>query len=229
MRRHWWIVGVATLAVSAPAAAVPPTLVTASHQDRRPTATFAAPSADAVYVDIAKSPDVATNGEFFTENSVRFVGMTATEIQSGYWLSATRLDPGDYWMMIKAFPSFSACWSDVLGDYRAECANGLSGIVSFRVPKPKVRYRTASKVFSGLGEVDLTLTAAPMGERRGYRVCWVNRFRVAKCRTGELPGFSWESPAQDTIEVPVANLRRVTQFTWRVAGRVVARRAVRVR
>ncbi len=217
------------LASSATAAAIPPTLSSVSVQGRRPAATFAAPRAGFVTVYVASKPDRATNGRFLDENVKDITSLTTSEIQSGFWESPSRLDPGGYWMMLDASADFASCYLVDLGGFDPGCADGFSQVLPLSVAKPVLQFTTGATVYQFLGEVDVRLTARRLGEGLRYRVCYRNARRVRRCLTGVLAGFSWDFPASDTLSVRTRNLPRVTTFTWSVRGRVVASRRVRVR
>ena len=88
MRVSTLVLAVAVLlALPASAAAAPPVLLTAGHEARHPVVTFSAPRANPVAVYIASKPDHATDGRFFDENIVTLDILTASEIQTGRWLS----------------------------------------------------------------------------------------------------------------------------------------------
>lgn len=223
------VVSAALCALPAAATAIAPTIVGAAEFDRRPVVWFTAPSASSVTVTIASKPYRATDGSFFTENIAMTHWMTEFEIATGTWTSNTRLDPGTYWAMVDASPSFDSCYMWDLGYYRYDCADGRSLPVMFTVPRPAVRWTTSSRRYAFFQEVNLTLRASRLGENVPYRVCWLNARKIRKCRVGVVDGYSWDSPASDTIELRTGGMSRWTRFTWTVRGRVVASKLVRTR
>jgi hypothetical protein len=217
------------LASSVTAAAIAPVLSTVSAQSRRPAASFSTPRAGSVTVYVASRPDRATNGRFLDENVKDIASLTTSEIQSGYWASPSRVDPGSYWLMLDASADFASCYIVDLGGFDPGCADGFSQVLPLSVPRPLLQVTTRATVYSGLGEVDVRITAHRLGENLRYRVCYRNARRVRRCLNGVLAGFSWDFPASDTLSVRTRTLPRVTTFTWYARGRVVASRRVRVR
>lgn len=128
------IAALVVFAVVVPAAdaAVPPLLLSVDQKDRHPTATFSAPGADDVTIYLATRADRATDGRFFDENIEDLDILTADEIGSGYWLSESQLDPGTYYVNLRATD-----W-DCLGE--ADCLEGYSEVLTLTIPKrpPKV-------------------------------------------------------------------------------------------
>ena len=108
------ITAIAALAFAAPAAyaAMPVTITSTSSVNRHPQVTWALPSGwTPNVIDIAKAPDVASDGSFFTENIV-----DAGILQPGQttFLSASQLDPGTYYVRLQAYADdFSEIgWTD---------------------------------------------------------------------------------------------------------------------
>lgn len=182
----------ASLAFAAGAGAAPPALLSAGEQDRHPTATFSLPGADDAMIYFATKPDRATDGSFLQENVEDLDLFTADEIQAGQWLYESQLDPGGYYVMLRATDY------DCLGD--PGCMGGFSDVLSLTIPKPASRYRGQVRTYRYLSAVTLGFRADPLGERLPYRVCWrlVGR---RKCVRGALDGYSWSSPATDEITV----------------------------
>jgi hypothetical protein len=218
------------LQLPSPAGAVPPTLSSVSEQGRHPVATFAAPRADFATIYLASKPDRATDGSFLQENVKEIDVLTDSEIQSGRWSDENQIDPGTYWVMLRASPDFDACYIFGTGTYDAACADGFSNMLMLVVPKPQIRYGTSVTVYRYLGEASLRLTATPLGERLPYRLCYhLKKSGKVRCLGGVLDGYSWNSAADDTLSLTTRNLSSVTTFAWYVGGVKVASRRVRIR
>lgn len=201
-------------------AAGPPVLVEAGQFRMHPQAAFQAAGADTVFVKIATSPAQATSGDFLDENTVATVDLTDDEIQAGRWLHTSILDPGNYWMMLRAFDF--ACPEE-------PCIDGRSAVLPFTVPTPAQRYRTSVQVLRNLRVVWLALNVRPLGERQTYEVCWRTRQRRERCVTSRVTGHSWtdRDGATDMVRIRLRNLARRTTFRWYVDGDRVATRTVR--
>lgn len=200
-----------------------------SVQDRRPAATFSTVKADAATIYVATAPDRATNGRFFDENVRTLAFLTSSEIQNGHWTSSSRIDPGRYWVLLNASADFNLCYILDPGTFDPACSDGYSEVLPLVVPKPTIRFTTASTVYPFLGQVDLKLTAKPLGERLPYRLCYRTVKMVRRCLNGVIRGFSWDFPEDHSLSIRTRNLARFTTFTWYVGGVKVASRRVRVR
>jgi hypothetical protein len=217
------------LVVAGPAVAVPPMISAVGHQDRHATATFSAPRASSATIYLASKPDRATDGSFLQENIKTLDSMTDSEIQSGRWVDASRIDPGTYWVMLRASPDFGSCYIYDGGGYDPACANGYSELVTLVVPKPVVSYRASATAYRFSGTAALQLVATPLGEATPYRVCYRLKTKKTRCVTGKLDGYSWESSATDSLTVTTRNLPAFTTFVWSVAGKTVGSKRIRVR
>jgi hypothetical protein len=211
------------------AAAIPPTLISVGSQALHPTATFSAPKSDHVVIQIATRPDRASNGEFLSENVVVFDLLADSEIQSGRWLYESQIDPGTYYVLLRASPDFDLCYQIDTGTYDPSCADGYSALQTLTVPRPPIRYGASVRHYTYLSNVDLTITATPLGQKMPYRVCYRTAAGRRVCLAGVISGFSWSSSASDTRSVNRRNLRTVTTFIWYVEGRAVASKRARVR
>ena len=178
---------------------------------------------------VATRPDRASNGAFLSENIDDLAFLTGGELLAGAWSSPRRVDPGTYWLMIRADADFAACYRTELGGFDPACADGYSEPYPLTVPRPVVRWSTGATVYRFLEQVDLRLRASRYGERVRYRLCWRTAAGRQRCRLEVLTGFSWDSEATDTVSVSTRGLPRVARFSWSVRGRVVATRRVRVR
>ncbi len=219
----------AAFAVASPALAVSPSLTAVGHQQRHPTATFSAPKAGSATIYLASRPDRATDGSFLSENIRESGFLTDSELQSGRWFDASRVDPGTYYVMLQARPDFDSCYIFGSGLYDPACADGFSNILTLIVEKPRIRYSARVTAYRFLGQASLYLTATPLGEKLPYRVCYVTKSRAKRCLTGSLNGYSWDSSGEDNLDVRTRNLPTITTFTWYVGGKKVAAKSVRVR
>jgi hypothetical protein len=207
--------------------AIPPGLTSLSHQDRHPRATLFAPRAGDATIYLATKPDRSTDGSFLSENVETLDSLTDSEIQTGSWLHERQLDPGTYYVMLRASPDFDACYVSGTGTYDPACADGYSQVVTLVIPKPASRYSVAVRKYGGLREFTLTLRARPLGENRPYRLCYRLRSKRRVCLRSTLNGFGWNSAAEDSLDVSMRNLARLTTFIWFVGPRKVASRTVR--
>ena len=217
------------MAVPSLAQAVPPSFGTVGHEARHPSATFSAPRASSVTVYIATKPDRATDGSFLDENIETLDFMADSEIQQGRWLSESQLDPGTYWLMLRASPDFDTCYIFDAGTYDPACAEGYSAVVQLLIPFPTVRYTVSTRRFSFAPRVYLTLKASPLGVKQAYRACYLTAKKQRRCVRGTVDGYNWDSSASDELTIATGPLARMTKFQWFVGNRVVAQRTVRVK
>jgi hypothetical protein len=178
---------------------------------------------------LASKPDRATDGSFLQENVKERDLMTISEIQSGQWSDENQIEPGTYWVMLRAFPDFIACYLSESGTYDPACADGFSNVLTLVVPRPLVRYAARVTTYRDLAEVSLRLIATPLGERMPYRVCYRMKNGKTRCLSGALDGYDWNSSADDTLSVSTRNLPRITTFAWYVSGKKVVSKRVRLR
>jgi len=155
--------------------------------------------------------------------------LTDSEIQTGRWLDDNQIDPGTYYVLLRASPDFDLCYQLESGTYDSSCAAGYSEVKTLTVPRPAIRYAASVRRYVFLSSVDLTITAKPLGQKLPYRVCYRTAAGRRVCLAGVISGFSWNSEASDTRSVNRRNLRTVTTFTWYVEGRPVATKRARVR
>jgi len=211
-----------SVATATPALAVSPAITTVSQQHRHPTVTFAAPRAESLTAYIASKPDRATDGSFLDENVVDTAFLTDSEIQSGRWLDSSQIDPGSYFVMLKATADFSSCVSfDDNGNQITDpsCADGFSTVVSLTVPTPKTKYTVKTDLLRNIGIVSLKLTAKPLGATLPYQVCWKQprgqkKVLAKRCVKGALDGYSWDDAATDLLIINTKGMARRTKFTW---------------
>jgi hypothetical protein len=216
------------LVLAAPVLAVPPVITSLTQTDRHASATLSAPRADIVTIYFATKPDRATEGSFLEENIKTSDLLTDDEIASGRWSSEDQLDPGTYYVMLKALPDFGLCYDVNAGDYDPACANGFSDVSTLNVPTPASRYAVAGTAFKFLREAHLSITATPLGENRPYRVCTTTTARRRLCVPGVLEGFSWSSSASDSVTVRTRSLPALATFTWYVGSTKVGTKRLRV-
>jgi len=220
---------VALLAFPGAALAQPPTLSGVSQQDRHPSATFSAPRADFVSIYLASKPDRATDGSFLQENIKELDALTDSEVQSGRWVDESQIDPGTYWVLLRASPDFDACYIFDTGGFDPTCADGFSNVLTLTVPKPPVRYTARVTAYRYSRIASLDLTAKPLGERVPYRVCYRLKRGSTGCLNGVLEGYDWNSSATDNLTVNTRALGAMTTFSWYVNGTRVASKRVRTR
>ena len=208
--------------------AAAPTLSSVGQQGRHPTATFSAPRADFDSIYVSSKPDRATDGSFLTENVKELDILTDSEIQSGRWTDERQLDPGTYWVMLRASPDLVACFRD---DFNIDpgCADGFSNVLPLTIPEPPIRYSARVTTYRYSREASLRLTATPLGEKRAYRACYRLASGRNRCLNGSLDGYDWNSSADDTLTITTRNLPRTATFSWYVAGKRVAIKRVHIR
>jgi hypothetical protein len=210
--------GFGSLLPSGVAAASAPSLLRVGQQQRHPIADFVAPGADDATIYFATKPDRATDGRFLDENVKDLDILTADELQSGHWTDSSQLDPGTYFVMLRA--SDTDCILD------PNCLNGFSQVLTLSVPAPRQRFAASVKTFRFLSSVDLSLKVTPLGEALPYQVCWRRTRGGRKCVRGTVNGFSWNDSASDTLSLRKQGMPRRTTFTWYVHGRKVASKRV---
>jgi hypothetical protein len=188
---------------------------------RHAVATFSASGADGATIYFATKPDRASDGNFFDENIKHLDLLTDGEIQNGHWVDEGQLDPGAYYVMLRA---------DCFRFEDTSCADGFSNIVMVTVPVPTIRYSTRiTTVFRGIS-VYAEIRASALGVNKQYRLCYATRTRTQRCRNETINGYSWNSSASDEVRIAVLrSMATVTTFTWRVDGRIVGRKKARVR
>jgi len=218
----------AALAWSGTALAAPPVILSVGHQARHPVVVFSAPKSDHVVIEMATKPDRGTDGSFFSENQVEFDLMTDSEIAAGRWLSESQINPGTYYVLVRASPDFDLCYLDD-GSYDPSCADGYSSMARLVVPKPPIRYVVGATRQTYSATVTLRISATPLGERLPYRVCYLTKARKRLCLRDTLAGYSWSSGARESLTVRTRFLATFTTFTWFVGARAVGAKRIRVR
>lgn len=209
------IAAAAVLAVASNANAAAPVLHNVAQQNRHATARFSAPGADFATIYLASKPDKASDGSFLEENVETLDALTIDEIQHGAWLDSQQIDPGLYYVMLRA--------TDVDCVDNVACTRGFSNMMTLQVPKPRSIYRgKVAAIFRYSGILHLQLTVNPLGERLPYRVCWRLRNKSRKCVRRSVNGYSWNSPGTDSVSIAMRGMGRRTTFTWYVRGRAVS-------
>lgn len=225
------LLAISVAALSAPslAQAVPPALNSVGHENRHLSVTLSAPKADFVTVYVATKPDRATDGRFLAENIETSDTLDDSEIQQGRWLHEDQLDPGRYYVMLRASADFSACYVFETGQMDPSCADGFSDVVAVTVPRPATRFSATTQLLGFSQRIYLTLRAAPLGVSQAYRVCYRNAAKARRCVSGRIEGFSWNSAASDDLTISTRGLAPTTRFQWFVGTRVVATKTVRTK
>ncbi len=169
-------------------------------------------------VDVATSPEVATDGQFLDENIADSDYLTDNEIQSGHWLAQDQIDPGTYYVMLDASADPIQCTRP---DFSTDpsCADGTSNIRRVKVPTPVTHYAATTHLYTFVNTIELTLTARPLGDKEPYEVCWKDKARQTKCLKGTLNGYDWDSSADDELMTTTKGLAPRTKFTWTRTGR----------
>lgn len=216
-----------SLAWSGTALAAPPTIISVSQQARHPIVAFSAPKSDHVVIEIASKPERGSDGSFFSENQVEFEVMTDSEVAAGRWLSESQIDPGTYYVLVRASPDFDLCYQD--GGFDPSCADGYSAMATLVVPRPAVRYVVGATRQSYSAAVTLSISATPLGEKLPYRVCYLTKARKRLCLRDTLAGYSWNSGASERLTVSTRLLATYTTFSWFVGTRVIGSKRIRVR
>lgn len=221
VRREAWVLALlGSFAFAGLAQAAAPTLLSVGHEKRHPTATFAMPGANDGTIYFATKPDRASDGEFLEENVKHLDLLTADEIQAGRWIDSSQIDPGRYYVLLRAY-DFD-CWID------ASCMTGFSQVLPLSVAKPKIRYRGTVRAYRYLSRVRLGFRVRPLGERIHYRVCWRLASGRRRCARGAVMGYSWNRAATGWLTVRKRGMPRVAKFAWYVDGHRVAAKRHRI-
>ena len=242
MRRLLIIIAVlgAASVFASPAGAAPPVLVSVSHVQRHPAATWTLPPGVKPQVaEVATSPATSTDGYFFSENVKAF-----DLLQSGQtnWVYNSQLDPGIYYVHIAGVDE--PCFYAGLCPVREFTQTATLVIQAPPPTPPRPRYeasarsihpgaiRDRSRNWTYLGDtvrVRFRNATAPPGGGRTYRVCFTRGPRGPACRDRRIFGRSWDE-WRLRILPPVGFARgryqRYVEFTWRVDRRIVARKRV---
>jgi hypothetical protein len=195
-------------------ASVPPTLISDGAANRHPNATFSTPGADDATIYFSSKPDTASDGGFLQENIKALDFLTTDEIQSGRWSWESQLDPGTYYVMLRA--------TDYDCTGQPSCIDGYSNMLPLHVEKPPQTYRASVQVFHYSHEAELTLRVTPLGEKLPYKVCWRLKTKRLRCVSGHVDGYDWNYSAHDELSVRLRGMANRTTFVWYVHGHKVA-------
>jgi hypothetical protein len=232
----------AALVFASPAVAAPPILTSVSHVNRHPAATWTLPPGVLSRVaEVATSPATSTDGYFFSENVKAFD--TLEDAQTN-WVYNSQLDPGLYYVHIGGIdePCFFAGLCPV---------REFSQVMTLEIPKPpppppppppprfqaSVRSIHPNAVrlpgnWTYLGDtvkVRFRNANGRSSDAQRYKVCNTTRSSRIVCRSRLIVGKSWDA-FRLRITLPLIGSRggRYIEFTWRVEGRIVARRRIKV-
>ena len=201
------------------AATTSPVLRGVTELNRHPSATFHAPGAEFATIHFSLSPTTASDGRFLAEDIKLSDMFTGAEIARGAWSSEEQIDPGNYYVAIRAS---SYC------EPEQTCAEGPSNIMQVTVPEPEPDVRTSISVLRYVRTIYLNIKLEPYGGRQPYRVCWRTKTRRRRCMRGVVDGYSWNAAASDTVEIALRGMARKTTFTWTTTdGTVLDERRVR--
>jgi hypothetical protein len=235
------LAGAASLLASS-AAAAPPALVSVSHVNRHPAASWTLPPGVTSQVaEVATSPATSTDGYFFSENVKAFDVLEPTQTS---WVYNFQLDPGTYYVHIGGLDE--PCYFAGLCPVR-EFTQTATLVIEAPPPPPPPPPRYEASVrsvhpgairLSGnwtyLGDtvrVRFRNATARPADGRGYRVCYT-RGRPLACAWRRILGRRWDSWRLRVTQAMVADragrVRHYIEFTWRVNQHVVARKRVKV-
>jgi hypothetical protein len=215
------VAALSALTLVGSAAAQPPSLLGVSQENRHARAQFSMPGADFATIYFASKPDRASDGSFLDENIKHLDLLATSEIQSGSWFDESQLDPGLYYVMMRA--------SDYDCIDQPSCIDGYSNILTLTVPKPTASYRAGVHVLHYVHVAYLTLRVNPLGGRLPYKVCWRLKNKKQRCVRSTVSGYSWNSAADDTMTVRLRGMGPRTTFTWYVNGSRVASKTANTR
>jgi hypothetical protein len=190
MRRPLIVLGClcGLLGVAAPADAARPQLTSVGQKTRHPSATWTLPpQVDASVIEIATSPETASDGQFFSENVEVFDVLRETDLS---WLYEQQLKPGTYYVHVKGFDN--SCLSDPALD----CGSAWSNIRILKIVnrRPTIRatkwkmighgsagpnyYVTVSVRLTVCDDVASSSGAIFLDERK-----WLGRMTLARSRS----------------------------------------------
>jgi hypothetical protein len=190
--------------------------------------------------EVATSPATSTDGYFFFENVKAFD--TLEDAQTN-WVYNSQLDPGLYYVHIAGIDE--PCFFNGMCPVRE-----FSQIMTLEIPPPPPpppppapppRYQASVRSihpnairlpgnWTYLGDtvrVRFRNPNARAGDAQRYRVCNTTRSGRTACRSRVVIAKSWDAFRVRVTRLLTGN-RRYIAFTWRVDGRVVARRRIQV-
>jgi hypothetical protein len=231
-----------TLGLASNAQAAPPTLISVSHVERHPEATWSLPAGvKSSVAEVAVSPATSTDGYFFFENVKAF---SSLEESQTHWVYNLQLDPGTYYVHVGGIdkPCFFAGLCPV---------REFSQIMTLVIPPPPLpapappRYEAsvrsihpgAVRIAGNWTYLGDTVQArfrnsnGRPGEGRGYTVCHTTAGSRVACRNRRIIGRSWDA-FRLRITLPLVykggRARRYVEFTWRVDRRLVVRKRIKI-
>jgi hypothetical protein len=223
----------AALVFVSPAVAAPPVLTSVSHVNRHPSAAWTLPpGVKSELAEVATSPATSTDGYFFSENVKAFDTLEETQTN---WVYNSQLDPGTYYVHVGGLdePCFFA----------GQCpVREFSQIMTLEIaaPPPPPRYEASVRSIHpnavvGGGtypgdtvKVRFRNANAPAGSAQSYRVCNTTGSGRIVCRNRRIIARSWDGFRLRVTRALIGSRRQYIAFTWRVEGRVVARKRIKV-
>jgi hypothetical protein len=228
------------------AIAAPPVLTSARHIDRHPAATWTLPAGvKARVAEVATSPATSTDGYFFFENVRAF---SVLEDAQTNWVYNFQLDPGTYYVHVAAIDE--PCYFAGLCPIR-EFTQIATLVIEAPPPPPppppapRPRYEASVRSihpgavklggnWTYLGDtvrVRFRNARARPGDGQHYRACYTHNRRLV-CKDRTILGRSWDAwrlrITPSMAGYRAGRVRRFLEFTWRVDGRIVARKRIRL-
>jgi hypothetical protein len=157
---------------------------------------------------MATRPDRASDGGFLSENIADLDFLTADEIVAGSWLYETQLDPGTYYLMLRA--------SDYECSEHPDCIDGYSNVLALTIPLPTLTSTGARSI------VRRALTRKfGAGYEHGYGK------RIKSCRrlsrlTFRCRGISWVigDVAFHSGRLTIRRVWSDGDVSWQATGRI---------
>jgi hypothetical protein len=196
------------------AAAQSPTLLSVTQQSRHPSATFSAPGADSPPFTSLPALTAPPTGASFKKTFGIWTPSQLTRFKLGHGRTSRSSTLGCIYAMMRA--------DDFDCPGTPSCIAGFSNILTLKVPKPSHTYRGSVQVFHYSHLASLTLRVTRLGESLPYKVCWKLKSKRRRCLSGKVQGYSWNSSADDTLDVRLRGMKQKTTFAWYVGGRKVA-------
>jgi hypothetical protein len=218
----------AALGLTPSANAASPAITTIGGENMHASATFTAPRSDYAAFYFATLPDRTADGAFPEENVAQVEAATRDEILSGNWSGERRIDPGVYYVLLRATRDFAGCYLES-GGYDDACAHGWSNMTTLTVPEPSISFSWSVTTIPRIQRMYLRLRATPLGEERPYRVCYRTQPGRERCAGGMLHGFDWSLPGGDSLTISTRGLPTYTIFTWHVGSLKIASKRIKIR
>lgn len=232
------LVGGAALAFVSPALAAPPVLTSVSHIDRHPAASWTLPPGVTSQVaEVATSPATSTDGYFFSENVKAFDTLEETQTN---WVYNYQLDTGLYYVHIGGLdePCFFAGLCPV---------REWSQVMTLEIPKPpppppRPRYQASVRSihpnaillpgnWTYLGDtvrIRFRNANALPNDAQRYTVCHMTAGSHRACsKSRMIIGRGWDG---FRLRITLPRIRGLEHgdFSWRIDGRVVARKRITI-